>query len=301
MTPKQMQARAIASANPIDVGDIPDGALVVGAVAGDIIGSRHEFSGEKLKSLPPDFPLFPEGSAFTDDTLMTVATMHALMKMLEFGPVYREFGRAYPHLGYGARFKRWLLADSGPYQSFGNGAAMRVSPVGWIASTSDQALDYAGRSAAPTHDHPEGIKGAQAVALAIFRAIRGAELDEIRDEVQDRVGYDLSRPYEEIQADYCFDETCQGTVPAAFAAVFAARDYESAVRNAIRLGGDADTLAAIAGSIAEAVWGVPEWIQLEVARRLPPDLLLVLRVFSRYTRRFHYGREWMIRQSRGLA
>ncbi|WP_165247236.1 ADP-ribosylglycohydrolase family protein [Adlercreutzia sp. ZJ141] len=225
-----------------------------GAIIGDIAGSRYEFYPEKTK----DMPLFAKGSRFTDDTVLTVAVANALLEARKTGvsfkellvPEMRRMALAYPDAGYGGRFATWLgSADPSPYGSFGNGSAMRVSPCGLIAVTLEEALDLARASAEVTHDHPEGIKGAQAVAGAVFLAKTGHTKEEIRAFVQDGY-YNLDFTLDEIRAGYGFDETCQGSVPQAIVAFLEAESYEDAIRGAISLGGDADTQAAIAGSIA---------------------------------------------------
>ncbi len=254
---------------------------MLGAIAGDVIGSVYEASPVKTT----DFELFPPGSRFTDDTVLTVATAEALLGDGDYAGAYRRYGRAYPNAGYGGSFYRWLLSeDAGPYNSWGNGAAMRVSPVGFALETVDEVLAEAARSAAVTHNHPEGIKGAQATALAVFLARSGADKENIRSEIQDRFGYDLTRSLDAIRPAYRFDVSCQGSVPESLIAFLESTDYESAVRNAISLGGDADTMACIAGGIAQAFYGaVPKQIALEARSRLPKGFLEVLDRFeSRY-------------------
>jgi ADP-ribosylglycohydrolase len=254
---------------------------MLGAIAGDVIGSAHEASPVKAT----DFELFPPGSRFTDDTVLTVATAEALLGDGDYAGAYRRCGRAYPNAGYGGSFDRWMLSeDAGPYNSWGNGAAMRVSPVGFAVETVDEVLAEAARSAAVTHNHPEGIKGAQAAALAVFLARSGADKENIRSEIQDRFGYDLTRSLDAIRPAYRFDVSCQGSVPESLIAFLESIDYESAVRNAISLGGDADTMACIAGGFAQAFYGaVPEQIAREVRSRLPGGFLDVLDRFeSRY-------------------
>ena len=200
-----------------------------------------------------------------------MATAEALLGDGDYAGAYRRYGRAYPNAGYGGSFYRWLLSeDAGPYNSWGNGAAMRVSPVGFALNTVDDVLAEAARSAAVTHNHPEGIKGAQAMALAVFLARSGADKEGIRSGIEDRFGYELGRTLDAIRSAYRFDVSCQGSVPESLIAFLEATDYESAVRNAVSLGGDADTMACIAGGIAEARYGaVPEQIAREVRSRLP--------------------------------
>jgi ADP-ribosylglycohydrolase len=222
---------------------------------------------------------------FTDDTVLTVATATALLNGQPYADAYHEFGRRYPHAGYGGAFRRWLQEDHRrPYGSFGNGSAMRVGPVGWAMTSVDEVLAEAARSASATHDHAEGIRGAQAVALATFLARTGSSKEVIRREVETRLGYDLSRTVDEIRPTYTFDVTCQGSVPEAIVAFLDSDSVESAIRLAISLGGDADTQAAIAGGIAEAFYrGVPDWLAREVLAKLPDEFRDVVdRFTSRY-------------------
>jgi len=254
---------------------------MLGAIAGDVIGSVYEASPVKLT----DFELFSRGSQFTDDTVLTVATAEALLGDGDYAGAYRRYGRAFPNAGYGGSFFRWLFSENaGPYNSWGNGAAMRVSPVGFALDSVEDVLAEAARSAAVTHNHSEGIKGAQATALAVFLARSGADKESIRSEIEDRFGYDLARSLEVIRQTYRFDVSCQGSVPESLIAFLESTDYESTVRNAVSLGGDADTMACIAGGIAQAFYGgVPEQIAREVRARLPEGFLGVLDRFeSRY-------------------
>ncbi len=233
-------------------------AKMLGAIVGDIIGSVHEFTGTKKA----DFPLFEEGSTFTDDTVLTVAVADCLLTGASYIDKLHEYTRAYPNRGYGAGFFRWATSGSRePYNSWGNGAAMRVSPVGFAGESLEGVLTEARRSAEVTHNHPEGIRGAQATAVAIHLARRGESKEGIRRRVREMFGYDLDRTVEDIRPDYSFDPSCQGTVPEALVAFLDSDDYEHAVRLAVSLGGDADTLACITGGIAEAYYGgVPEEI-----------------------------------------
>lgn len=247
---------------------------MIGAIAGDIIGSVYER--HPIKKM--DFPLFSENSRFTDDTVMTVAIAHALMTNKDYARAMKDFGRRYPRAGYGRDFLRWLFEDDvRPYFSWGNGAAMRVSPVGWYFDTEEAVLFEAKKSAEVSHNHPEGIKGAQATALAIFLARQGADRSYMRREISSRFGYDLNRTVEEIRPYYSFDASCQGTVPEAIICALESCDFEDAVRKAVSLGGDSDTLACITGSVAEAIYGgVPGEIETEVRKRLPLDLLVTV-------------------------
>ncbi|HSA95672.1 MAG TPA: ADP-ribosylglycohydrolase family protein [Acidobacteriota bacterium] len=243
---------------------------MLGAIAGDIIGSVHEYGRTKTKN----FPLFVPGSAFTDDSVMTLAIARAILTDGDYRKAALELGRRYPDAGYGGFFAGWLRADDPqPYNSWGNGSAMRVSPVGFAFETVDDVLREAARTAEFTHNHPEGIKGAQATALAIFLARTEWDMDLIRVEVSGRFGYDLDRTVEKIRPGYGFDESCQRTVPEAIIAFLDSTSYEDAIRNAISLGGDSDTLACITGGIAEAFYGpvAPE-VRQKVKEILPPDL-----------------------------
>ena len=229
---------------------------MLGAIVGDIAGSVYEFDNHKSK----DFPLFREDSTFTDDTILTIATADALMTDFDFTSKYREYGKRYPS-SYGFRFQDWIdEIITGPYDSFGNGSAMRVSPVAWFEDKEHRVMELAKRSAEVTHDHPEGIKGAQATAMAILWARLGVPRNRIRRDIEAQFEYDLSISVDELRETYNYNETCQQTVPEAIVCFLEADDFEDAIRNAISIGGDSDTLAAITGSIAEAKWGVPEEI-----------------------------------------
>ena len=252
---------------------------MLGAIAGDIIGSAWGASGEKRF----DFPLFSARSRFTDDTVMTVAIAHALLDERDYAATMRDYGRRYPFVGYHAHFHRWLSDPGiGPYGGYDSGAATRASPVGFAAVSADDALAEAERSALPTHNHPEGIRGAQAIALAIYLARSGEEKEAIRRELIARFGYSLDRTVEETRPGYRRQRAAERSVPEAIISFLDAEDFESAVRNAVSMGGDADTMACIAGAIAEAYFGgVPDAIAAEVHHRLPPDLLLITERFDR--------------------
>jgi ADP-ribosylglycohydrolase len=252
----------------------PKDKQMLGAIAGDVIGSVFEGSGSKSK----DFPLLSPDNSFTDDTVLTVAIASAILDRSAYADSLRKFGRRHPDRGYGANFWNWLNNDSlGPYDSWGNGSAMRVSPVGWAFDSVDDVLVGAKRSADVTHNHPEGVRGAQAVALSIYLSRCGAKKIEIRKEISARFGYDLKRTADEIRSAYEFDVSCQGSVPESIICFLDSDSFESSIRLAISLGGDADTMACIAGSIAEAYYGgVPEPLQLSVRERLTPDLLEVV-------------------------
>jgi ADP-ribosylglycohydrolase len=243
---------------------------VIGAIAGDIIGSVHEGSLPKAK----DFPLFVPSSRFTDDTVLTIAVANAIREGAEFGASIRRWGRRYPNAGYGGWFREWLFRDDpAPYNSFGNGSAMRVAAIGWAFDDLEAVLREATESAAVTHNHPEGLKGAQAIAASVLIARTGQPKDRIAALLTDRFGYDCSTDLSVLQHRGEFDVTCQGTVPAAAVAFLQSTGFEDAVRNAVSFGGDADTLACIAGAIAEAHYGgVPAEIQAEALRRLDNPL-----------------------------
>ncbi len=259
---------------------------MLGAIAGDIIGVPWEVMGEKNY----DFPLFTEFSRFSDDTVMTVAIAHALLEDRDYAKAMRTIGQRYPGIGFGRSFEQWLFDETmGPYNSYGNGGAMRASPIGYAARSIDEALAEAERSAAPTHNHPEGIKGAQAVAIAVFLARSGATKQQIRSEVTTRCGYNLERTVEAIRPSYTFDLAAANSVPEAIICFLDAKDFENAIRNAVSLGGDADTMACMAGAIAEAHWGVvPEFIAGETLKRLPAEFIDVV---ERFRARFVAARQ----------
>jgi len=250
---------------------------MLGAIAGDIIGSIYEHDPIKHK----DFALFDPRCTFTDDTVLTVAVAEAILTGTPYVECIRRFGRRHPNAGYGASFIGWLQRDgAGPYNSWGNGSAMRVSAVGFAFDSEDEVLHQARLSAQITHDHPEGIKGAQATALAVFLARTGHDKASLRARIASRFGYDLDRTVGDIRPGYTFDVSCQGSVPEALVSFLDAHDYEDAVRNAVSLGGDSDTLACIAGAVAEAFYGgVPQPIVAQVEARLTPDLLDVMQRF----------------------
>ncbi|MGD1856540.1 MAG: ADP-ribosylglycohydrolase family protein [Leptolyngbyaceae cyanobacterium] len=253
---------------------------MLGAVTGDIIGSVYEFKDHKTK----DFPLFTDQSIFTDDTILTVAVADVLLNGGTYTDAFKRYYRRYPEPcgGYGARFQAWAAsADSQPYNSWGNGAAMRVSPVAYAHSRLEDVLSAAQQTAVVTHNHPEGIKGAQATAAAIFLARQGRSKDAIKQYVETTFGYDLSRRLDQIRPVYQFDESCQRTVPEAMIAFLESTSFTDAIRNAVSLGGDADTLTCITGSIAEAFYGhVPEAVAEQVWPLLPDPLKTVIVQFQ---------------------
>lgn len=244
---------------------------MLGAIVGDYIGSVHEHHATKRR----DFVLLDACCTVTDDSILTLAVAEWLMNGEDLAGRFHELVSAFPNAGWGGMFRKWARSRSRePYNSFGNGAAMRVSPVGWAFASLEETLDAAAASSRVTHEHPEGIKGAQATAAAVFLARTTHDKDAIRDKITGRFGYDLSRSLEEIRPGYEFDETCQGTVPEAITAFLEAEDFEDAIRNAISLGGDADTLACIAGGIAHAYFGgVPAELAKPALRAVPEMLL----------------------------
>lgn len=255
---------------------------MIGAIAGDIIGAPYERHNITVET---GWPLFDEGarSRFTDDTVLTVATADAILTGADYGAKYREWYRRYPDRGFGPGFRRWAGSDRDePYGSLGNGSAMRVSPVAWAFDALEEVLGEARRSAEVTHNHPEGIQGAQAVAAAVFLARTGSPKDEIRAFVEGTFGYRLDIGLDELRAHHKPDATCPGSVPQALTAFLVSSDWEDAVRKAVSLGGDSDTVASMAGAVAEAFYGgVPPGIRDEALGRLDEPLLRVVRAFCR--------------------
>jgi ADP-ribosylglycohydrolase len=252
---------------------------MIGAIAGDIIGSVYEHN--PLKS--ENFPLFSDYSRITDDTVMSLAVAQVILEGGNYGQEMKSLGRIFPNAGYGGNFMLWLAEDEiRPYNSWGNGSAMRVSPIGFAYDTEEDVLREAKNSAMVSHDHPEGIKGAQAVALTILLARQGASKDQIRERISTEFVYDLDRTIDQIRPDYSFDVSCQGSVPEGIIAFLDSTDYSSAVRKAVSLGGDSDTLACIAGAIAEAFYKeIPSLIQIETEDRLPGLLWNILEKFEK--------------------
>jgi len=255
---------------------------VFGALAGDVIGSVYERNNVKTKA----FPLFDAASRFTDDSVLTLAVARALLSGEPPGRAMRELHGRYPDAGFGPTFRAWIEGgDGAPVpKSASNGAAMRISPVAWAFETLPEVLAVAERFTVITHDHPDGVKGAQATATAVFLARRGEGKEAIRRHVEQAFGYDLSRPLDAVRPSYTFDLSCAGTVPHAIRAFLEADDVEDALRNAISIGGDSDTLACIAGAIAEAHWGgVPASIAQAVWSRLDEPLrAITLRFCAAY-------------------
>ena len=249
-------------------------------ICGDIIGSTYEFN--PVKS--PDFPLLPPSSTFTDDTVMTCAVAEWLMKKGDLTKTLRTWGQRHGNIGYGPSFLRWIWSEyPKPYNSWGNGAAMRASAVGWYARTLDGCLELARQTSIVSHNHPEGIKGAQAVAMAVFMARAGSHKNQIKRIIAAKFDYDLSRTVSDIRATYTFDVSCQGSVPEAIICFLESENYESAVRLAVSLGGDADTMACIAGAIAGAYYReIPDYIVNHCLSLLSPDILDTVSEFTNF-------------------
>ena len=247
---------------------------MLGAIAGDVLGSIHEFHPIKTKN----FDLLNSECVFTDDTVMTAAVADSLMNKIPYVESLQMWGRKYPRAGYGGWFSKWIDSDfPKPYNSFGNGSAMRCSSVGWLFEDEGSVLEEAKKSAEVTHNHPEGIKGAQAVALGVMLCRQGSTKLEIQEKLEDLFDYDLSQTMEQVKFNYSFDVTCQGSVPQAITAFLESEDFEDAIKNAISLGGDADTQACIAGAFAEAFYmKIPDQIKEFVLTRITPDILDVL-------------------------
>ena len=251
---------------------------MLGAIAGDIIGSVYE--SHCLKTT--EFAIFTANSTFTDDTVLTVAVADCILHGKDYATTLKHYARKYPYAGFGGMFFKWACSDSlAPYNSFGNGSAMRVSPVGFAFDTMDEVLAEARRSAEVTHNHPEGIKGAQAIAAAVFLARKQESRSNIEGFIERTFGYSLHPTLDEIRPYYYFDETCQGSVPEAIIAFLESTDYVDGVRKAVSLGGDADTLACMTGGIAQAYYRtIPTHIVEEVRNRLDAELLEVVEHFN---------------------
>jgi ADP-ribosylglycohydrolase len=251
---------------------------MLGAIAGDVIGSVYE----RYPIKTTEFPLFHPACRFTDDTAMTIAVANAILEGADYAASLKAFGRKYPNAGYGGTFIDWIFqAGVQPYNSWGNGSAMRVSPIGFAFDDVGTVLAEAQRSAEVSHNHPEGIKGAQATALAVYLARHEASKETIRADIGQRFGYDLNRTVEEIRPVYHFDVSCQGSVPEAIIAFLDSEDYEDAVRKAVSLGGDSDTLACIAGGIAQAFYKeISAEIITQVRQRLPEEFLRIVDKFN---------------------
>ena len=266
---------------------------MVGAILGDIVGSVYEFSNIKTK----DFPLFCQSSSYTDDSIMTIAVADWLLHKGDLAKVMQYYGKKYPCPmgGYGSSFVRWLNEEyPKPYNSWGNGSAMRVSPVGWYFNSLEETLAVARETAIITHNHPEGVKGAQATAAAIFLSRHEKSKEYIREFIETTFGYDLHRTCDEIRPTYCFDASCQGTVPEAIIAFLESNSIEDAIRLAISLGGDSDTLACITGGIAESFYRyqMPYDLIKKVETILKPDLWKVVREFRKERHEYFVYPRW---------
>jgi ADP-ribosylglycohydrolase len=250
---------------------------MLGAIAGDIIGSIYERQNIKTK----DFPLFSTKCRFTDDSVLTVAVADVILNSGKYTDRFKWFYSCYPSAGYGSSFRHWAKSNtSEPYNSWGNGSAMRVSPVGFAFNDLDTVLEEAKRSAEVTHNHPEGIKGAQATASAIFLARQGHDKTAIKSYIQTTFGYDLEQTLDQIRPTYRFDVSCQGSVPQAIIAFLESTDFEDAIRNAVSIGGDSDTIACITGGIAQAFYGgVPKPIAEQVFCILDEQLSTITEAF----------------------
>ena len=252
--------------------------LLLGSIAGDIIGSAYEFHNIRTT----EFPLFTERSHYTDDTVMTLAVANKILHKSTYERELQDFGRRYPKSGFDTNFKEWIFSNEPkPYNSYGNGSAMRVSPIAYVYNDIDDVLSEAKHSAEITHSHPEGIKGAQAVAAAVFLARNGSSKDEIKNYITQNFNYDLNRTIDNIRLNYHFDETCQGSVPEAIIAFVESQNFEHAIRLAVSIGGDSDTIASITGVLSEAFYkDIPKEIKENAIKLLPDDLLKVLLNFS---------------------
>ncbi len=251
---------------------------MLGAIAGDIIGSAYRRRGPTLI----DFPLFTVASRFTSGTVLTVATTQAVLSGTSYADAFREMARRYPGAGYGPEFRAWLANGGRRRNSRASGSARRVIPVGFAMPSLDQTLAEARRSAEPTHNHPEGIRGAQAVAAAVFLARTGSTKEAIRNEITARFGYDLTGSLAAVRPRYRFNPSCDGSVPEALIAFLESDSVERAIRLAVSLGGDADAQGSIAGGVSEAFFGtVPGWLAVEVFERIPPALQAPVREFLR--------------------
>jgi len=254
---------------------------MLGAIIGDICGSIYEWKPFKT-GFPDAVPLINSDAFFTDDSVLTVATAEAILLQQDYSTVYKTWGRRYPDAGYGGSFYRWMMLDSSePYNSWGNGSAMRISPVGWAFETLEETLAEAKRSAEVTHNHPDGIKGAQSVAAAIFMARNGACKQEIKECIEKTFDYNLNLATQDIWPVYYFEVSCQGSVPESIISFLESRDYEHALKIAISLGGDSDTMACIAGGIAEAFYReIPQSLMDFARQKLTKEMLDTIDLFT---------------------
>jgi ADP-ribosylglycohydrolase len=263
---------------------------MIGAIVGDYVGSAYEFN----RTHDYSFPLMTLESSITDDSIMTIAVMDAILQGKPYGERLHYWGNKYPNPkgGYGGSFAVWLRSDNPqPYYSFGNGAAMRVSPIGWAFEDADEMLREAQKSAQCTHNHPEGVKGAMAVAAAIYHVRNGKDKKFLKQYVEKEFGYDLSRKVADIRSTYDFNETCQGTVPEAIICYLESSGFEDAIRLAVSLGGDADTLACITGAIAEAehTCGMPVQVVEAAFATMPVELQNIVKQFYSKYNLYSYG------------
>lgn len=249
-----------------------------GAIIGDIIGSRFEKNNIKTK----DFELFTKQSRFTDDTVLTVAIADCILNKGDYKATLRKYGKNYPNAGFGGSFKMWLLGlISGPYNSWGNGSAMRVSSIGFAYNDEETILKEAKKSAEITHNHEEGIKGAQAIAMCVFMGKNGCSKSEIKEYVEENFSYNLNRTIEEIRPNYKFDVSCQGSVPEAIIAFLESENFEDAIRTAISIGGDSDTIASMTGAISEAFYkSIPQEMIVKANDYLPEELKMIIDEFT---------------------
>jgi len=252
--------------------------LILGAIAGDIIGSVYEWDNVKTT----DFDLYSKKSKFTDDSVLTLATMDILLSNGDYTENYQGYGKKYPKRGYGGNFYKWIhRKNPKPYNSWGNGSAMRSSPIGWYCNSIDEVMAEAKKSAEVTHNHLEGIKGAQATAASVYLARIGKSKEEIKEFVTKTFNYNLERKIDDIRIDYKFDVSCQGSVPEAIIAFLESTDFENAIRLAISIGGDSDTIACITGGIAEAFYkNIPDNIINKTIDILPEELIKLIEAFS---------------------
>lgn len=251
---------------------------MIGAIIGDIVGSRFEKKNLKSK----DFDLFTKQSRYTDDTVLTIAIADCILHSKEYEKTVKKYGRAYPFAGYGGAFKKWLIGITrGPYYSWGNGSAMRVSPIGFAFDEEGKVLEEARKSAVITHNHEEGIKGAQAIAISVFLARNGRSKQEIKEYIEVKFGYDLNRTIDEIRPVYKFDVSCQGSVPESIIAFLASENFEDAIRTAISIGGDSDTIACMTGAISEAYYkSIPKEFIEQMNKYLPTEFRKTIEEFK---------------------
>ena len=256
---------------------------MLGSIIGDTVGSVYEFANIKTK----EFPLFNDRGSYTDDSILSVATADWLLHGGDIAKFYSDYAarNPFPMGGYGSSFQLWVVRsqrqnDCRPYNSCGNGSAMRAGPVGWAFDTKEQTLDMARQSAACTHNHPDGIKGAQTAALCIFMARNGASKEEMREAIEHEIGYDLNFTCDEIRPTYCWGGTCEKSVPQAVVAFLDGTNFEDCIRNAVSIGGDSDTIACITGSIAEAFYGIPADIRERAETYLPKQMLATVHEFE---------------------